>query len=200
MSKKVSTDTASVFTSRKNPQKKQTQLNTFALSIAEVEAYLKKDNLKVILYDQLKGLKLDDLFDSSQYAIILIQSDQSEVGHFVSVINHGLDESGRFVIEYFDPLGGQHKWPDYTQKFINKRPENREKTYISDILNDAKCKVIINNHNLQDKKSNNCGKWCIARCISAPTTIDNFADIFMNHKTLSSDDIVTQLIRIHLKR
>lgn len=180
--------------------KKTTKLSTFALSIAEVEAYLKKDNLKVLLYDQLKGLTLDGLFDSAQYAIILIQSDSVEIGHFVTLTNYGVDNSGRFVIEYFDPLGGDHKWPDYTQKFINKRPENREKTYISDILNAAKCKVIVNNYKLQDKKSNNCGKWCIARSISAPTSIDNFADIFMNHKTLSSDDIVTQLIRIHLKR
>lgn len=165
------------------------------LSTVEVDNFLKKDNMKCILYDELKDKPIEYLFQNeAQYCIILYTSDVSHVGHFVCVGNLGKKEDGRWLIEYFEPTGTS-PLPDQTNRKINGGKDRKNRKYLTKMFKN--CDVIVNTYKLQDSASNNCGKWCIARCMSYPCDIDTFAKIFQKNKSLSSDEIVNSLIRIN---
>lgn len=165
------------------------------LNTLEVDQFLAGFNLKCIIYDELKDMTLDDIFKNAQFAIILYTSDYKKVGHFSCIINRGKQKSGRFLLEYFEPTGIYPK-PDQVCSILNKQHENKSKTYLTDIFNKFGCDVLINEYKLQAVKSNLCGKFCIIRCQSAKTELDDFAEILLEHKTLSPDQIVERLVRV----
>lgn len=164
------------------------------LTTDEIDNFLKKDGLECILYDSLQDKSLDDLFmNKAQYAIILYTSDYKDIGHFVCIGNLGKQKNGRFLIDYFEP-SSKYKYPDECNIPLNKSKERQNRKYLSEIFKD--CDVMINNHALQDISSSVCGKWCISRCISYPTLIDDYASIFLDHKKYRPDEIINMLIKV----
>lgn len=116
------------------------------------------------------GFNLEALFKGNFSIILYIPNLVEEVGHFV-LLSHLTDKT----MEYFDSFAQE---PPPSVRELVKRNGMRMRT--NDVV-------------LQDKKSNTCAKWCIARMFSLPNTLKSFQELYTSHKTLSSDVLVNNI-------
>lgn len=113
---------------------------------------------------------LEALFKDNFSLIIFIPNSVEEVGHFVL-----LTQTGAKTLEYFDSFAQE---PPIAVKELAKT--NGMRVVTGDVV-------------LQDKKSNTCAKWCIARMFSLPNSLSSFYSLYSGHKTLSPDVLVNNI-------
>lgn len=126
----------------------------------------------VIHIDALEesGYNLDSLFRGNFSLILFIPHATEEVGHFV-LLSHLTEKT----LEYFDSFAQD---PPASVKELAKRNGMRL----------AKSSTV-----LQALDSNTCAKWCIARMFSLPNSMENFVQLYTDHKTLSPDVLVNNI-------
>lgn len=124
------------------------------------------------------GNNLDAIFGDN-FAVILFlpNSDpQDPVGHFVT-LSH-LDSG----LEYFDSFGREPPPQVVAFAAANGLP------------------LAHNKKKLQDKRSDTCAKWCVARIFSLPIPLEDFVEIYSAHKTLRADVMVNNVFKLKKRR
>jgi hypothetical protein len=81
-------------------------------------------------------------------------------------------------LEYFDSFGRDHHPTSRCFRRSNGLP------------------LTHNKKKLQDKRSDTCAKWCVARIFSLPIPLEDFIEIFSGHKTLRADVLVNNLFKL----
>ena len=124
------------------------------------------------------GNNLDAIFrDNFAVILFLPNSDPQEpVGHFVTLSHL---ESG---LEYFDSFGREPAPQVVTFAAANGLP------------------LVHNKKKLQDKRSDTCAKWCVARIFSLPLPLEDFLEIYSGHKTLRADVLVNNIFKLKKRR
>lgn len=177
--------------------------NTPAFSVRELDAFLKKDDSKVFIYDQLENMTLNDLFgtneNKAQYAVILYLSDYRPAGHYVVMLNHGLLDNNYNLIEYFDPTG---TGVDKPCEILNIDPELKKRTFVQDMISrtEGNFTVIVNDYKFQPLETMTCGKHAISRLLAFNTSLDTYKQILTGNKYWTPDEIVDKMIRLRLDR
>ena len=130
-----------------------------ALSQAQLENFLSGYDSTILSYDDLPQYgRLLDIFANQKYPfrVIFLGSDTHAIGHWVLIMNR-TDKT----FEYYDPLGYP---PDVLNKYMNRDTTLQNRTYFADMTADTE-KLTFVNQPLQDKKSNNCGRFVIDRIL-----------------------------------
>lgn len=132
-------------------------------------AVLHIDVIKEFNYD------IDKIFGNRSSIILFIPNAENEedVGHFVL-----LTHVTKNTIEYFDSFG---RLP---HAFVMQLAKNNNNMYIT-----------YSTTKLQHKNSYICGKYCLLRMQSQPSSLDDFIKILLFNKKLTPDGIVDTLIK-----
>ena len=125
------------------------------------------------------GYDPKQVFGSHRHSrIIFIENPNSDIGHFTLLTDMG-DH-----FEWFDSTG-QYP-PDELIQFAahNNKP----------------LRGLQPHYRLQGPESFVCGKWCILRYLSLPTSMMDFCNIFhKNLKGISPDSVVDKLVQVKIK-
>jgi len=155
-----------------------------ALSSAEIQAFLTNQFHEmgdfVTDLDRIRdsGYSYDSVFGPDRHSrIIYLKNTGTEIGHFTLLSDLG-DH-----FEWFDSTAGE--LPEVLAEFCRR---NKPNSYVAGVK-----------ERLQSKDSYICGKWCIMRYMSLPTTLSDFIEIFTASKSkLTPDSVVDRLIQIKL--
>lgn len=145
-------------------------------SLEDIHTFLTSTSIDVpnivIHIDTLaeSNYNLEALYKNNFSLILFIPDSVSEVGHFV-LLSHISDNT----LEYFDSFG-------------RVPPES-----VLQLAKQNNMRLIHNKIQLQDKISNTCAKWCIARLFSLPNSLKSFIELYSGHKTLSPDVLVNNI-------
>ena len=148
------------------------------LSNLEIENFLKCYDTTYINYNELASTaSMHDIFDATNFRIMHLPSDHSDIGHWVAIFRRTDD-----LFEYFDPMGIA---PDESNKRLNSKPENRSKKYFRELISRTpNARFIYNAQPLQSPDSLICGKYVIARVLSMKTQLKEYIDLLL---TISTD-------------
>lgn len=119
------------------------------------------------------GYNIDALFKGNFSVIVYTPHPTEEVGHFTTLSHLSGD-----TLEWFDSFAQP---PPETVLELAKRNNMRLKT---------------NKVELQDRTTNVCAKWCVARIFSLPISLKSFVEIYTGHKTLTPDVLVNNIFKI----
>lgn len=127
----------------------------------------------IIRIEELQHIQnLDQLFGQRFFCYVFSTIPGENIGHF-TLLSHIEYEK----IEYFDSFA---RVPDEVKEFVER-------------LN---LKCIHLNKPLQNKNSFLCGKWCMMRLSSIPTSLDIFYNIFSTNNIFTADQMVDKLIQV----
>lgn len=118
----------------------------------------------------------EDPLEKRFATIVFLPPRAGTVGHFCLLSDWGTN------LEWFDSLAGTI--PEEVQRYAEKR----------------QLPIAYNRIALQGKTSNVCGKWCLARMYSLPTSIGEFVKIYKGNKYYSPDEIVNKQIVLKWKQ
>jgi hypothetical protein len=131
------------------------------------------DEIKSSAYDQ------DTIFGEHRHSrLIFLENSGTRIGHFTLLSDLG--ES----YEFFDPTGTEEP-PQPIADFAR--------------VNNKRLVMLKKEHRLQSPNTFTCGKWCILRYFSLPTTLEEFAEIFLSKKKIEPDVAVDRLIKVKTK-
>ena len=145
-------------------------------SLEDIHAFLTGTTIDVpnivVHVDSLRerDYNLDAIFQGNFSLVLFLPNPLQEVGHFVL-----LTQLSEHTLEYFD---------SYAQPV----PEP-----VRELAKANGMRVLTNKTRLQEKTSNTCAKWCIARLFSLPNSLDRFVSLYTGHKTLSPDVMVNNV-------
>lgn len=145
---------------------------------------------KIVLYKELTNYRSIDalLAPHGRVCILYVWAlNPSPFGHWICVFKNVNNN-----IEVFDPFG---TWIDATLDTFDTRFRKENNEYykqLSHLLYHSNYEVEYNDKQLQNKKSNTCGKWCAYRMLRNDLTIEEFNDMFSND-TKKNDQIILKL-------
>ena len=138
-----------------------------ALSGNQLERFLGAFDTTILRYEDLPSFNsIHELFDTSDFRVLFIPSDRSDVGHWQVIINRN-DKT----FEFYDSFGYK---PDAINKIINDNPENQAKTYIKDLCIPG-TRLVSVDIPFQNSKSNNCGRFVISRVLAMKLSAKKYA-------------------------
>lgn len=149
--------------------------------------------IKIISYIDIHKYKnIEELLKPYGRTMILytwkFDKDGGEFGHWCCCF---YNKDGD--IEFFDSFG---EFIDETLKQISKsfKEENNEDfKYLTLLLYNSNHKIIYNDKQLQNNKSNTCGRWCIYRMLRNDIDIDQFQNLFTDN-THKNDKLILKII------
>lgn len=154
---------------------------------------------KIMKYSELSNYKsIDDLLPNHKDYVIILYEDSPNKGHWTCVCKY------KPYIEFFDSYGGS---PDsqlgWTPCSIRKEL-NQSKTYLTDLFNKCKYKVIYNPIKYQEEADNinSCGRHCVFRVLNLIKKDCDLAKYYKLMKALKEeygltyDEIVSEYIDI----
>ena len=161
------------------------------LSNLDIENFLQCYNASYINYNELAShASMHDIFDASNFRIMHLPSDISDIGHWVVILRR--TDS---LFEYFDPMGMA---PDASNVRLNRKPENKSKKYFRELIaRTPGATFIFNAQPLQDPTSLVCGKFVIARVLSMKTQLKEYIDLLLSIST-NLDEFMNKTITIPL--
>jgi hypothetical protein len=154
-------------------------------------------NAKIMKYSQLSNYPtIDDLLPKNIDFAILLYEDAPNKGHWVCVCKY------KPYIEFFDSYGGS---PDSQLSWVPsgvRKELDQCKTYLTDLMNKCKYKVVYNPIKYQDDEDdiNTCGRHCVFRILNLMAKGRNLSDYYklmqyIKGKTdLNYDEIVAEYI------
>lgn len=150
-----------------------------ALSGNQLERFLGAFNTTILHYDELNSFNsIHDIFTTSDFRVLFIPSDRSEVGHWQVIINRN-DKT----FEFYDSFGYK---PDAINKIINDMEENKSKTYIKDIMPQG-TRLVSVDVPFQNNKSNNCGRFVISRILAMKMNAKKYAELLIQIREAIGD-------------
>lgn len=151
---------------------------TAALNDKDIERFLSGQFHNMLDFtvdlDIIAAGDLDSIMGPDRHSrIIFIENPGSRIGHF-TLLSHLGDH-----LEWFDPRGGPP--PEEIIDFSRRAG--------------LKLRGLQPHAKLQGPTTYVCGKWCILRYLSLPTSMEDFVNIFRKLKD-SPDSVVDKLIRL----
>jgi len=144
------------------------------------------DDIKILTYDQLAGLKdYRQMFDAKGRCIMLYLTNSPTEGHWVCMLN----KPG--AIEFFDPYGNK---PDDLKEYTNPelaREVGIDRKLLLPLLKQSGKPVIFNTYPFQKDRDSiaTCGRHSVARCLYAPISLDEYKAV-IDKSGLAPDDFV----------
>lgn len=161
------------------------EVKAHPLSDAEIKHIL-GDDIKILTYDDLKGLRhIDEMFDNKGRSILLYTPFSPTEGHWTCLIRR--PDS----IEFFDSYG---ELPD------NEDDLNGQPPILTKLMKQSGLPVFFNTKQFQKDKEDiaTCGKWCCARLLYKDKSIDQFNKVVEKFDG-PTDDFVSGLIYSFIK-
>ena len=134
-------------------------------------------NSKAILYESLRNKTRGEVFKNIDSLVVLYETkvDGSKQGHFVVLLPRA------HSIEYFSSLGRSptdemislHQNPTVFKMLLGKGYTYNRK------------KLQLQNYSVED-----CGYWCVARCILHDLNLSKFQRLFTPRQLRSSDEVL----------
>jgi len=166
-------------------------------ALEEKEALTMKDldnmipfKVNFIPYDSLRRMQLSDVFNGTDYAIILLDihngRDVAPVGHWIALLRYP-DH-----IEHFDSYG---------LSVDSELAFTHDGSYLTGLLNGNL--VIENTKRLQKfrEDTNTCGRWCVVRCLEKDRTGGTLQEFLKLFDEIDLDnDLVVTLMTLYHKR
>ena len=164
------------------------EVKDYPLSDGDIRQIL-GDDIKILTYPDLGKLSnWKQMFDSKGRSIILFLTMSPTEGHWCCLLNK---EKG---IEFFDPYG--EKPGEVLEDLPKAKLEALDQTqpYLTRLLRQSGRPVFYNTHPFQKDKAgiNTCGRWCVARCLYAPNSLEYFKSV-IDKSGMSPDDFVGAL-------
>ena len=174
------------------------EVKDYPLSDADIRRIL-GNNIRILTYPDLKNLRsIDECFDDQGRCILLFLTSSPTEGHWVCMLRK------KKGIEFFDPYG------DSPEEVKDDIPRTRREMldmnqpYLTRLMKASGLPVYYNTYPFQQDKAsvNTCGRWCVARCLYAPKSLDYFHKVVMKAKAkgMSPDDFVSGLTANWLKK
>lgn len=150
-----------------------------ALSGSQLERFLGAFNTTILRYEDLPSYNsIHEIFDSSDFRVLFIPSDRSEIGHWQVIINRN-DKT----FEFYDSFGYK---PDEVNKILNDAPENQAKTHIKDLMPQG-TRLVSVDVPFQNTKSNNCGRFVISRILAMKMPAKKYAELLIQIRDTVGD-------------
>jgi hypothetical protein len=165
-----------------------TEVKDYPLSDGDIRQIL-GDDIKILTYPDLGKLKdWRGMFDAKGRCILLFLTMSPTAGHWCCMLNK---QKG---IEFFDPYG------EPPGEILDELPRQRlealdqDSPYLANLLRQSGRPVFYNTHAFQKDKAgvNTCGRWCVARCLYAPNSLEYFKSV-IDKSGMSGDDFVGAL-------
>lgn len=147
---------------------------------------LLRGQTNVILYSQLPQYSsVAELLHPYGNAVILYPDRSDSDGHWTG-LHYTFDDSGRRVVEFFDPYGIS---VDREWRFTRSRYPN----YLAQLLLSSPLPVHYNQHRIQKFKKgiNTCGRHVVNRILNSNLSLQQYWRAFGGP---GADRLVTQLI------
>jgi hypothetical protein len=149
------------------------QLKEYSLSDADIRKMLGND-IKILTYPMLGKMRnINEAFDSKGRCMLLFLTENETTGHWVCMINRPKE------IEFFDSYGEAPEEQKDMLSASKLEQLDQKQPYLMKLLRGSGKKVIYNTHQFQQEKSgvNTCGRWCVARLLYAPKSLDYFYNV-----------------------
>ena len=145
-------------------------------------------NVKIITYDELPHLGLNDLVSDERPACIILYMFAKNYGHYVALIKK------KQYLLFFDSYGLN---PDNLRvfKYVPHnvlQQEHETHKYLSDILSSSDLPVVYNSHRFQGPGTSTCGRYCAVRIWNSHMNDTEFKD-FIYSTVYTPDELVTVL-------
>ena len=145
---------------------------------------LKVLDTNVIKYSNLQYVKkIDDILRNDSL-VILIESNNSPVGHWVCIVKHNN------TLSYFDSYGRPPD-PDIYLDGGNTDP------YLSKLLLDSPYDLEYNEYDYQARGVSTCGRHCIVRIIMKDKSLEDYNEFMRSFK---DDDALVSAITMMIKK
>ena len=156
----------------------------------ELETVLGFYNATFLNYDELpKYSTIFDIFEDNNFRILYIGSDNTNVGHWVTILARSDTQ-----IEWFDSLGYP---PDGVNKLLNDNVANQNKAYYTELIRKTpEVRTIFNTVKLQSLSANTCGKWVLARILSIKTKLPDFLKLMGAIQDINLDMFIDKMYTV----
>ncbi len=161
-------------------------------SMQEYLQYFSSNKLKYHHIDELNNFTVDQLFDDSRRAFVLlfIENNSQNVGHWTVLFRRTENQ-----LEHFDSLGSKRE--NYIGGIYEK---------VADFCAKEKCSLLFNIDRCQDNESFVCARWCVLRVMTQHFNNEEFFDFLKRNlgiKTFNSaaakkcDKFIVDIIRFY---
>lgn len=146
------------------------------LGLETLRSLLPKSS-KAVLYESLRHQKRSEVFKNLDSLVVLYETkiNHKKQGHYIVLLPRA------HSIEYFSSLG---RSPTDEMSSLHQDP-----SVFKDLLGKGytynRKKLQLQNYNVED-----CGYWCIARCILHEVKLPAFQRLFTPRSLQSSDEIL----------
>jgi len=148
---------------------------------------------RLLKYDDLVGFEnIDELLSPHNACVLLYQAGDYH-GHWVVLTRRRCNDTGEWVIEFFDPYGYEI---DEEIDLLPERSGAQSIPYLTWLLlNSGYDRVVIQDEPLQSTKSgiNTCGRWAALRVIYKDVPLHKFIDFFLQAGHPSPDEFAVML-------
>ena len=151
------------------------------------------DNVRIMMYDSLKGKRLQDILNHKHWGVILLMTvhgTNSPIGHFVS-----MHLVGKKVM-WFDPYG-----LSLEERLLSL---TKSKPFVLDMVHSADgYELVENDHHIQQMKDSSqvCGRHVCMRLRMRNLSHEAYADFISGIKCLTADQTVCLMTMLyHSKR
>jgi hypothetical protein len=160
-------------------------------SLSNFDIYNMLDNrCKVMSYDDLAKCKTLKQALGHYDAFVLLYLTKENYGHWTCCFMYPDNKT----CEFFDSYSYK---PDDELSFVPKEIQKEYKEnfpYLSKLLLESGCKIVYNNHKLQESKLqvNTCGRHVVSRLVYRDVPIDNYVNI-IKKTGLTPDQFVLKI-------
>ena len=156
-----------------------------ALSFNDLKQMMGGDPVKLMRYDDLKGMTIEELL-SGPPVIILLQieaADAPKVGHWICMLDHGSH------YEHFDSYG---------LTVDEELALTHESRFMSDMIKNSSKPVEQSTHRLQEMREgvNTCGRWTVERLKHKELELPEFVRFI--RKVHHIPDVAVTMLTLHL--
>ena len=165
------------------------EVKEYALSDSDIRKVLGRE-IPIIPYPELKDYtSIEQCFDRKGRCILLFLTNSPTEGHWCCMLNK------KKGIEFFDPYG------DAPEEQLEDMPPSKlaaleqDRPYLTRLLRASGRPVYYNTHAFQKTKDgvNTCGRWCIARLLYAPKSLEYFKSV-VDKSGMEPDTFVSGLV------
>ena len=132
---------------------------------------------KAVLYESLRNSKRSKVFANLDSLVVLYETkiDNKKEGHYIVLIPraHSLEYFSSLGRSPTDEMSSLHQNPTIFKELLGKNYTYNRK------------KLQLQSYNIQD-----CGYWCVARCILHELKVSPFQRLFTPRQLTSSDEVL----------
>lgn len=147
------------------------------LGLEKLRSLLPKQS-KAVLYETLRNQKRSNVFQNLDSLVVLYETkvDNKKTGHYVVLIprSHSIEYFSSLGRSPTDEMSALHQDPTIFKELLGKNYTYNRK------------KLQLQTYEVED-----CGYWCIARCILHELKVSAFQRLFTPRSLKSSDEVLS---------